>query len=100
MIEGDVQVVQRSQSLIRAQQIDNGQRFEGYVRWNSEELILQASDPILAVPIVVNVHEDPALSYVVGTQVDATTTCESIITDQSTLFWVPEGSAPPLQEGE
>ena len=62
---------------------------EGLLTWTTEEPVLNGSNEILNRDVPVTPHPE-LKSFFVGRRVNAERSCEDLIEEATTLFWVPE----------
>ena len=64
---------------------------EGFARWSSEEVVLDANPDLLKVPTNITPVNDEAQNYFIAVRIEPQMTCRDILADAQTLF---EGASP------
>ncbi|MBU1069581.1 hypothetical protein KJ975_08440 [Myxococcota bacterium] len=85
LLSGDIYVIQRGWNAMLSRELTTDHVF-GYLTWENEQIVLDATNDILKDPIVQTVDPDETKSWFEFVRVDPGTTCLDLIDQKDTLF--------------
>jgi len=85
LLSGDIYVIQRGWNAMLSRELTTDHVF-GYLTWDNEQIVLDATNDILKDPIVQTVDPDETKSWFEFVRVDPGTTCIDLIDQKDTLF--------------
>ncbi len=84
-IEGEIYIIQRDWNSLRSTTL-NTMIIDGLIQWGSEQVVIGASNPLLASQSENVPDPKPENSYFRTTRIEPNTTCEQIMKNREKLF--------------